>query len=143
VHLKSIIRVLNSVHSLMRSALCRLCILTILSASQTSAAPSCPASQAFKGISLLQTGRLRQSIFDSSIQTTPMVSVALSWETGTVDSGLAAPLKPSFSKNKNSWTPPKDPQGEDCKKGRVSKQKLLASVYWEKICWRQTPLPLS
>jgi len=51
-----------------------------------------------------------------------MVSVALSWETGTVDSGLAAPLKPSFSKNKNGWTPPKDPQGEDCKKGRVSKK---------------------
>ena len=47
------------------------------------------------------------------------VSVTLDWETGTVDSGLAAPLKPSFSENKNGWTPPKDPQGKDCKDGKV------------------------
>lgn len=54
-----------------------------------------------------------------------MVSVLLSWETGTLDSGLAAPLKPSFSENRNGWTPPKDPQGKDCKHGKVSRR----------LCW--------
>lgn len=50
-----------------------------------------------------------------------MVSVSLSWETGTVDDGLAEPLKPSFSENKNSWTPPKNPYRSDCLEGKVSK----------------------
>jgi len=49
-----------------------------------------------------------------------MVSFVLSWETGTVDSGYQNPLKPSFSKNKDSRCPPKDPYGDDCMNGKVS-----------------------
>ena len=43
-----------------------------------------------------------------------VVHVKLGWESGTVDSGLAEPLKPSFSINGDGWTPPKNPGGSFC-----------------------------
>ena len=43
-----------------------------------------------------------------------LVHVKLDWETGTVDSGLIDPLKPSFSINGDSWTPPKNPSSDFC-----------------------------
>eukprot|EP00931_Biecheleriopsis_adriatica_P049494 TRINITY_DN28632_c0_g2_i1.p1 TRINITY_DN28632_c0_g2~~TRINITY_DN28632_c0_g2_i1.p1 ORF type:complete len:1374 (+),score=206.60 TRINITY_DN28632_c0_g2_i1:2-4123(+) len=77
-----------------------------------------------------------------------MTSVTLNWETGTVDSGLADPLKPSFSENKDGWTPPKNPLGQDCQTGKVSARDCwpnsvlqqhvgtsLHSVSVEKVGW--------
>lgn len=90
-------------------------LLGVLRTALSSDAKVCPGSV------LLQTRKTVQS----SNKTTSMVSVELSWETGTVDSGLAIPLKPSFGENKNGWTPPKDPQGKDCVTGKVS----------ERNCW--------
>eukprot|EP00929_Paragymnodinium_shiwhaense_P049616 TRINITY_DN25016_c0_g1_i4.p1 TRINITY_DN25016_c0_g1~~TRINITY_DN25016_c0_g1_i4.p1 ORF type:complete len:606 (-),score=83.19 TRINITY_DN25016_c0_g1_i4:711-2528(-) len=50
---------------------------------------------------------------EAASRTVP-VHVKLGWETGTVSSGLANPLKPSFSTNGNGWVPGKDPYGDTC-----------------------------
>ena len=51
------------------------------------------------------------------------VHVALDWETGTVDSGLSEPLKPSFSINGDGYNPPKNPASDYCQPKPEDKEK--------------------
>jgi hypothetical protein len=61
------------------------------------------------------------------------VHVALDWETGEVSSGLAAPLKPSFSVNGNGFVAPKDPANDYCQPTPSAKSKC-----WPESSGRQT-----
>ena len=49
-----------------------------------------------------------------------IVHVKMGWETGSVDSGLVVPLKPSFSINGDGWVPGKDPYKEYCQPNPAS-----------------------
>ena len=61
------------------------------------------------------------------------VHVALDWETGTVDSNLSEPLKPSFSINGDGYNPPKNPASDYCQQNKNNK-KCWPAVGWQILC---------